>query len=83
MTQEEKDQRISALEEELLVLSAKMRTSDAHASKCIKLGLVYKDTYPEEYAEYEQARARYNEAEAELESVRFEEAEELPVQEDV
>ena len=76
MKQEEKDLRIRALEEEQLSLSAVMRRSDAHASKCIKLGLVYRDTYPQEYEEYEQARVRYNEVEIELEEVRKAEVEE-------
>ena len=53
-----------------------MSKSDAHASKCVKLGLSYKDNYPNEYKEYTQAREEYNSLENELaalESVDIEE----------
>lgn len=37
-----------------------METSDRYASKCIKMGLVFKDVYPEKYAEYIAANDEYN-----------------------
>lgn len=53
----------------MMALQSRMRLSDAHASKCIKLGLVYREEYPDEYADYEAAREAYNAAEYELDSV--------------
>lgn len=37
-----------------------MKKSDAHASKCIKLGLKFSTQYPEEFAEYKNVRDEYN-----------------------
>lgn len=53
----------------MMALQSRMRLSDAHASKCIKLGLVYREEYPDECADYEAAREAYNAAEYELDSV--------------
>lgn len=68
------------MEERQLALQAVMRQSDAHASKCAKLGLSFKKEYPDEYAEYEKAREEYNANEEELPKLREQlskEAEEL------
>ena len=76
MTTAEKEERIARIQEQLLELASIMSKSDAHASKCVKLGLSYKDTYPDEYDEYTQAREDYNQLESEiitLESVEVEE----------
>ena len=76
MTTAEKEDRIAHIQEQLLELASIMSKSDAHASKCVKLGLSYKDTYPNEYKEYTQAREDYNHLEkdlAALESVEVEE----------
>ena len=76
MTTAEKEDRIARIQEQLLELASVMSKSDAHASKCVKLGLSYKDTYPNEYNEYTQAREDYNQLEkdlAALESVEVEE----------
>ena len=76
MTRAEKEDRIAHIQEQLLELASIMCKSDAHASKCVKLGLSYKDTYPNEYNEYTQAREDYNQLEkdlATLESVEVEE----------
>ena len=76
MTRAEKEDRIARIQEQLLELASVMSKSDAHASKCVKLGLSYKDTYPNEYKEYTQAREDYNSLENEiisLESVEVEE----------
>ena len=76
MTREEKEERMARIKERLLELASVMSKSDAHASKCVKLGLSYKDNYPNEYDEYTQAREDYNQYEKELvalESVEVEE----------
>ena len=76
MTKAEKEERIARIQERLLELASVMSKSDAHASKCVKLGLSYKDNYPTEYNEYTQAREDYNQLEKELvalESVEVEE----------
>ena len=76
MTRAEKEERMARIQERLLELASIMSKSDAHASKCVKLGLSYKDTYPNEYKEYTQAREDYNKLEkdlANLESVEVEE----------
>ena len=78
MTTAEKEERKARIQEQLLELESIMCKSDAHASKCVKLGLSYKDTYPNEYNEYTQAREDYNQLEkdlATLESVEVEEEE--------
>ena len=59
-------EQISALESRQLELQAIMRRTDAHAMKCSKQGLSYKDTYPDEYAEYVEANAQYNDNEVSL-----------------
>ena len=72
----EKEERMARIQESLLELASVMSKSDAHASKCVKLGLSYKDNYPNEYNEYTQAREDYNQLESEiisLESVDVEE----------
>ena len=66
MTKAEKEYRIAHIQEQLLELASIMSKSDAHASKCVKLGLSYKDNYPNEYEEYTQAREEYNSLENEL-----------------
>ena len=72
----EKEERMARIQERLLELVSVMSKSDAHASKCVKLGLSYKDNYPNEYNEYIKAREDYNQLEkdlATLESVDVEE----------
>lgn len=76
MTRAEKEERIDRIQERLLELASIMSKSDAHASKCTKLGVSYKDNYPNEYNEYTQVREDYNQLEidlATLESVEVEE----------
>ena len=76
MTRIEKEERKARIQERLLELASIMSKGDAHASKCVKLGLSYKDTYPNEYDEYVKARENYNQLENEiitLESVEVEE----------
>ena len=66
MTREEREERMARIQEQLLELASVMSKSDAHASKCTKLGVSYKDNYPNEYDEYTQAREDYNQLEKEL-----------------
>lgn len=66
MTQQEKDARLQELNEQQLQLAAVMSESDAHASKCIKLGLNFQEAYPADYAAYTAAREQYNANEEEL-----------------
>lgn len=66
MTQQEKDSRKQELHEKQLQLAAVMSESDAHASKCIKLGLNFQEAYPADYAVYTAAREQYNANEEEL-----------------
>ena len=76
MTRAEKENKMAHIQEQLLELASIMSKSDAHASKCTKLGVSFKDMYPNEYNEYTQAREDYNSLENEiisLESVEVEE----------
>lgn len=76
MKRKEKEERKARIQERLLKLASIMSKSDAHASKCVKLGLSFKDNYPNEYKEYTKAREDYNQLEkdlAALESVEVEE----------
>ena len=76
MTRAEKEERMARIQERLLELASVMSKSDAHASKCIKLGISFKDVYPNEYDEYIKAREDYNQLEkdlATLESIEVEE----------
>ena len=80
MTRAEKEDKIARIQEQLLELASIMNKSDAHASKCVKMGLSYKDNYPTEYNEYIKAREDYNQLEKDLvtlESVDVEEEEKL------
>ena len=57
MTNEENLSRLQARQLELLALMGK---SDTHAAKCVKLGLNYSESYPEELETYKAARDEYN-----------------------
>lgn len=80
MKRNERDELLRQANEQQLSLLSIMAKSDAHASKCAKLGLVFADEYPEEYHEYCSAREQYNvnqERIAELESACIEEEERI------
>lgn len=84
MKREERDDLLRQANEQQLNLLSVMAKSDAHASKCAKLGLVFADEYPEEYQEYCSAREQYNtnqERIAELEASFIEEEERVPFDE--
>ena len=55
-----------ALESRQLQLLKIMADSDAHASKCVKLGISFQESYPDDYAAYVAARDEYNRNEEEL-----------------
>ena len=57
---------IEKLEAEKRQCYNRMRESDEHALKCMKLGLDFKTTYPSDAEAYESARIRYNEIESRL-----------------
>ena len=76
MNRTEKDEMLQRLNEEQLALMSTMSQSDAHASKCIKMGLNFQDEYPEDYAKYSAARIKYNENEAEIARIEAIEVEE-------
>ena len=76
MTKAEKEERMARIQEHLLELASIMSKSDAHASKCTKLGISFKDEYPNEYKEYTQAREEYNSLENELAALESVEVEE-------
>lgn len=66
MKKNEKDELLRQLHEKQLQLASVMSESDAHASKCIKLGLNFQEAYPVDYAAYTAAREQYNANEEEL-----------------
>lgn len=85
MKRDERDELLRQANEQQLNLLSVMAKSDAHASKCAKLGLVFADEYPDEYEEYCSAREQYNanqERIAELENARIEEEECIPFEEE-
>lgn len=76
MKQTEKQEMLQRLAEEQLKLQAEMAKSDAHAAKCMKLGLCFEEEYTSEYNAYVEARKMYNANEAEIariEAMEFEE----------
>lgn len=85
MKRQERDELLRKANEQQLNLLSVMAKSDAHASKCAKLGLVFSEEYKEEYEEYCSAREKYNanqERIAELESVCIEEDKRVPFDEE-
>ena len=76
MNRSEKEEMLQRLNEEQLALMSTMSQSDAHASKCIKMGLNFQEEYPEDYAKYSAARIKYNENEAEIARIKAIEVEE-------
>lgn len=52
--------KIDALQSRQLTLRAIMASSDERAAKCIKTGVSFRETYPDDFARYEAANAEYN-----------------------
>lgn len=63
-------QKINALESRQLELHAIMSSSDDRAAKCMKMGVQFRETDPEDFAQYEAANAEYNRNEVTLASLR-------------
>lgn len=59
-------EQIRSIESQMLALKDTMAKSDAHASRCIKLGLSFEETYPDDVPVYQAANKEYNELEAKL-----------------
>lgn len=75
----ELQKRIDILQSRQLNLRAIMASSDERAAKCMKTGVSFRETYPEDFARYEEANAEYNKNEqtlAELEAERVAQREE-------
>ena len=66
MKQAEKEQRLNELKAQLEEVRVEMTKTDGKASKCQKMGLNFQETYPEGYAAYMEANARYNAIETEI-----------------
>ena len=75
MKQTEKDEKLRALNERQMQLMATMCESDAHAAKCVKLGLTFATEYPGEAKAYEAAREEYNTNEAKIADLQATEVE--------
>lgn len=68
----EKNMLLMHLREEQLRLVSVMSNSDAHACKCIKMGIKFSEAYHEEYNAYIEARERYNENEKKISALESE-----------
>ena len=69
MTNEEKSELLARLKESQLNLESVMAHSDAHASKCQKLGLSFKDKYPDDFSEYVKANEHWHANEEEIKRI--------------
>lgn len=69
MTNEEKLEKLARLKESQLNLESVMAQSDAHASKCQKLGLSFADKYPAEFSEYVSANEQWHANEEEFKRI--------------
>lgn len=61
---------IQRLESRKLACSAEMRSSDAYAAKCLKLGVSFAEAYPDELARYRAANDEYNKADDQIAELR-------------
>lgn len=68
----EKNMLLMQLKEEQLRLASVMSESDAHACKCIKMGIKFSEEYPEEYNAYIEARGWYNDNEKKISLIESE-----------
>ncbi|WP_418991850.1 hypothetical protein [Alistipes sp.] len=72
--------QINELQSRQLQLRAIMASSDDRAAKCVKTGLSFRETYPDDFVRYQAANDEYNRNEqtlAELEA-RASEQQDLP-----
>ena len=65
MNMEELQKRIDALQSRQLALRAIMASSDERAAKCNKTGASFRETYPQDFAEYNRNELTLAELEAE------------------
>lgn len=77
----ETQQKINDLQSRQLTLRAIMASSDERAAKCVKNGTPFRETYPDDFARYEEANTEYNQNEKTL--VRLEAEREEERQEDI
>lgn len=63
-------EQINALESRQLSLLGVMGRSDARAAKCVKLGVSFAESYPEDLAAYNAANEEYNRNEGTLAALR-------------
>lgn len=70
MKRNEIQEQLNACEAHLLELKQILASSDEHALKCFKKGLIFEEEYPEEASVYEAARLEYNSTEAEIDNLR-------------
>lgn len=76
----ELQKRIDALQSRQLALRAIMASSDERAAKCNKTGASFRETYPRDFARYQEANDEYNRNEmtlAALEAERVAQREEV------
>ena len=57
-----------------------MASSDERAAKCSKTGASFRETYPQDFAQYEEANAEYNRNEMTLAELEVERKEEMRIQ---
>ena len=62
----ETQQKINELQSRQLELRAIMASSDERAAKCVKNGTSFRETYPDDFAQYESANIEYNQNELKL-----------------
>lgn len=61
---------IQRLESRKLACASEMAASDAHAAKCIKLGIPFGELYPDELAAYQSANAEWNECDKRIQELK-------------
>ena len=69
---EELQKRIDALQSRQLTLRAIMASSDERAAKCNKTGASFRETYPQDFARYQEANDEYNRNELTLAALEAE-----------
>ena len=72
MNMEELQKRIDALQSRQLTLRAIMASSDERAAKCNKTGASFRETYPQDFARYQEANDEYNRNELTLAALEAE-----------
>lgn len=67
-----KQEELKQMQARIVELRTIMASSDAHASKCAKLGKKFQTQYPEDYAAYVAANAEYQAVEQRVKDLEFE-----------